>query len=255
MPLLSLPDDCLGEVCSFLSVRDLSLSWRATCKVLASVVRDAAVREAMVQAGSQVTTLGLAAAAERTAFGDLEALQRSWEGRASNSRDLGEYKFLVALDVGRAWESAVGPSCTPLKAPSQAPPQLQFRACAATFGDHGSLVLDGDLPTIWSDDFEEEHGGLHVAVVEKLTGQVRRLIASPNPSDVDYNDNVCFYDTEGLPDSTFSNNDSSLRVELEVHHADDGAEEVYINCEIHNDYDTYPAGKSAFMHGIASLFM
>ena len=45
MPLLSLPDDCLGEVCSFLSVRDLSLSRRATCKVLASVVRDAAVRE------------------------------------------------------------------------------------------------------------------------------------------------------------------------------------------------------------------
>ncbi|GMI42346.1 hypothetical protein TeGR_g11174 [Tetraparma gracilis] len=253
MPLLSLPDDCLGEVCSFLSVRDLSLSWRATCKVLASVVRDAAVREAMVQAGSQVTTLGLAAAAERTAFGDLEALQRSWEGRASNSRDLGEYKFLVALDVGRAWERAVGPRCTPLKAPSQAPPRLQFRACAATFGDHCSLVLDGDLPTIWSDDFEEEHGGLHVAVVEKFTGQVRRLIAGPYQWDVV--ESVCYYDTEGLPDNTLSNNDSSLRVKLQVHHADNGAEKVSIHCSIHNDYNNWPAGKSAFVHGIASLFM
>jgi hypothetical protein len=253
--LLSLPDDCLGEVCSFLSVHDLSLSWRATCKVLGSVVRDAQVRESMVRAGSRVTTLGLAAEAERTAFGDLEALQRSRRGRASSARDLGEYKFLVALDAGRAWERVVGRRFGPRPRPSlpgQVPPRLEFKECAATF-ENDSLVLTGDLPTIWSEDFEEEHGALHVAVVEKLTGQVKRLITGPDPSDVDHE--LCFYDMENFPGSnTLSDYDSLLMVGLQVHRTDDGAENVSLHCTICSEHDISPASNATFIHSIASMF-
>ncbi|GMI27931.1 hypothetical protein TeGR_g7401 [Tetraparma gracilis] len=257
MPLLSLPDDCLGEVCSFLSVRDLSLSWRGTCKVLGSVVRDAQVRESMVRAGSRVTTLGLAAEAERTAFGDLEALQQGREARPSPQRNLGEFKFLVALDVGRVWQRSVGMPRrrhqVPLpKLPGQAPPRLQFRECAATFeGD--SLVLNGDLPTICSDDFEEELGGLHVAVVEKLTGKVQPLVVGPHPSEVD--NDFCYYDMENFPNSnTLSAYDSQLAVELRVHRTDDGAENVSLHCTICGEHDISPAGNATFMRGIASMF-
>jgi hypothetical protein len=188
MPLLALPDDCLGVVASFLPACDIVLCFQPACKVLRAAVREDLVDEKLVSERPVIRKLlQRGHAAVRRAYSDL----RREEGRipsASSLRDgsvnllpeepreLDEFNFLFA--VHDLEEQPSSPASD-----EGAPTTLDFVEVGSYFSPCATLSR-GELVLPLNNDFEEGVFwgcvAFHVVVMDMVSGRVEKLMDAPS---------------------------------------------------------------------------
>ncbi|GMI40273.1 hypothetical protein TrCOL_g58 [Triparma columacea] len=180
MPLASLPDDCLFIVSSYLSSPDLLLGFSPTCKAC----RWAALPSAALAAALPFASVPLHRRASLVVRGEIareESAALSPVPKARGAHKLSDFAFLVALDEGRAWEEAK-------KEGREA--RLNYVEVSAEIGS-GSIFTGIKVPIppavgpdLWPQveygDDSHEYGGVHIVVVDKATGQARKLMDGPH---------------------------------------------------------------------------
>jgi hypothetical protein len=187
MPLLDLNDDCLREIASWLPAREMVLSFRLSCKVLRSAAREDLIDRAIVAERPVLGALLVRGRAViRTAYAELRRAELPASEDAEHwkkpLRALSEFRFYVALDVGREWASsrealASGGSDT-------FDGRLDFAEHQPSLAN-GMISLPMSGPAIRSGyDYDEgvwrdEVGGVHVVVVDVLSGKMMKLVDGP----------------------------------------------------------------------------
>ncbi|GMI19519.1 hypothetical protein TeGR_g5255 [Tetraparma gracilis] len=250
MPLLSLPDDCLGEIAGWLPARDAALSFRTCCKVLRDAVWEGLVDEAVARELPFAAGLGRGAA--RRAFGELGRVGSAGYKPAGGRRlrTLDEFRFLVAAsefcDPDAAQEPAV---------------QLEYVEYEPSLGGNGSIQLPVREPVIWPDDdgiSPLDNIGcslpFNVVVVDTKTGKMEKLVAAPLC--VDYFDSdgeIGFqYEFEQMPGCT---SNSQVRTICSIVCLSDCAcQSISIEFEVNGD-EPAAASDEQLMHAIAGMFL
>jgi hypothetical protein len=189
MLLTSLPDDCLFVISSYLSAPDLLLGFSPTCKACRWAALPSAALAAALPFGVPLhRAASLAARGEIAREASVAASGPA--PKARDARKLGDFAFLVALDEGRVWEEARkdGREAT-----------LNYVEVGGVHVGHTGGLFDGikvpiprtvgpDLWAVVDDDperyaYASEYGGVHIVVVDKATGQARKLMDGPSSAE------------------------------------------------------------------------
>ncbi|GMI19909.1 hypothetical protein TeGR_g10063 [Tetraparma gracilis] len=181
-------------------------------------------------------------AVERRALRDLTRLRAGGAGAPSRGRELADFRFLVAVDEGRAFEAAA-------KAGGAAGEGLRFGACDA-IPVEGSVVLAFPEPPIGQQ-------GVHVAVMEVRSGRVEKLLSAPRVED-SY-DNIALHEWEPFPGQGGRPDGDSLReAALQVHSpvGEGDAQVLTIRCLVcTEDGDVNDGSNRDMLQALAGMFV
>ncbi|GMI33826.1 hypothetical protein TeGR_g5943 [Tetraparma gracilis] len=187
MPLLDLNDDCLREIASWLPAREMVLSFRLSCKVLHSAAREDLIDRAIVTERPVLGALLVRGRAViRTAYAELRRAELPASEDAEHwkkpLRALSEFRFYVALDVGREWASSREALAS--AGSDTFDGRLDFAEHQPSLAN-GMISLPMSGPATRSGyDYDggvwrDEVGGVHVVVVDVLSGKMMKLVDAP----------------------------------------------------------------------------